>query len=147
MEKKKKHAHRKNNRETHSLLSLKISRLVLGGSVVKEPTCQSRRSGSMPGSGRFPWRKKWQPTPVLLPGKSHGQRSLMGQSPWGCKESDTTQQLNNNIQILPYFLNFAMPILFFKFQHFSNQDVSYNGKAQLIEGFSPNLSNKIERCY
>ena len=76
--KKKKHAHRKNNRETHSLLSLKISRLVLGGSVVKEPTCQSRRSGSMPGSGRFPWRKKWQPTPVLLPGKSHGQRSLMG---------------------------------------------------------------------
>ena len=35
--------------------------------------------------------RKWQPTPVLLPGKSHGQRSLVGCSPWGCKESDTTE--------------------------------------------------------
>ena len=38
-------------------------------------------------------RRKWQPTPVLLPGKSHGQRSLVGYSPWDCKESDTTEQL------------------------------------------------------
>ena len=37
--------------------------------------------------GKIPWRKKWQPTPVLLPGKSHGLRSLVGYSPWGCKES------------------------------------------------------------
>ena len=36
-----------------------------------------------------PWRRKWQSTPVLLPGKSQGQRSLVGYSPWGCKESDT----------------------------------------------------------
>ena len=43
-----------------------------------------------------PWRKKWQPTAVFFPGKSHGQRSLAGYSPWGCKESDTTQQLNSN---------------------------------------------------
>ena len=35
--------------------------------------------------------KKWQPTPVLLPGKSHGQRSLVGYSPWGCKELDMTE--------------------------------------------------------
>ena len=38
------------------------------------------------------WRRKWQPTPVLLPGESHGQRSLVGYSPWGCKESDTTER-------------------------------------------------------
>ena len=38
-----------------------------------------------------PWRRKWQSTPVLLPGKSHGQRSLVGYSPWGRKESDTTE--------------------------------------------------------
>ena len=38
------------------------------------------------------WRRKWQPTPVLLPGKSHGQMSMVGHSPWGCKESDTTEQ-------------------------------------------------------
>ena len=37
------------------------------------------------------WRRKWQPTPVFLPGKSHGLRSLVGYSPWGCKESDTTE--------------------------------------------------------
>ena len=41
-----------------------------------------------------PWRRKWQPTPVLLPGKSHGWRSLVGYSPWCCKESDTTERLH-----------------------------------------------------
>ena len=39
------------------------------------------------------WRRQWQPTPVLLPGKSHGQRSLVGYSPWGREESDMTEQL------------------------------------------------------
>ena len=39
------------------------------------------------------WRRQWQPTPVLLPGKSHGQRSLVGCSPWGHEESDTTERL------------------------------------------------------
>ena len=38
-----------------------------------------------------PWRKAWQPTPVFLPGESHGQRSLVGCSPWGRKESDLTE--------------------------------------------------------
>ena len=40
------------------------------------------------------WRRKWQPTPVFLPGKSHGQRSLVGYSPWGRKESDMTERLH-----------------------------------------------------
>ena len=39
-------------------------------------------------------RRQWHPTPVLLPGKSHGQRSLEGCSPWGCEESDTTERLD-----------------------------------------------------
>ena len=38
-------------------------------------------------------RRQWSPTPVLLPGKSHGQRTLVGCRPWGCKESDTTERL------------------------------------------------------
>ena len=38
-------------------------------------------------------RRRWHPTPVLLPGKSHGRRSLVGCSPWGCEESDTTERL------------------------------------------------------
>jgi len=40
------------------------------------------------------WRRKWQPTPVFLPGKFHGWRSLVGYSPWGCKELDTTERLH-----------------------------------------------------
>ena len=42
---------------------------------------------------RIPWRSEWLPTLVFLPGESHGQRSLVGYSPWGCKESDTTERL------------------------------------------------------
>ena len=41
-----------------------------------------------------PRRRKWHPTPVLLPGKPHGRRSLVGYSPWGCRESDLTEQLH-----------------------------------------------------
>ena len=44
-----------------------------------------------PWVGKIPWRRKWQPIPVFLPGKSHGQESLEGYSPWGCKESNTTR--------------------------------------------------------
>ena len=53
-------------------------------------TCQCRRCKRHrfnPWVGKIPWRRKWQPTPVFLPGKSHGQRSLVGYSPWGRKES------------------------------------------------------------
>ena len=39
------------------------------------------------------WIRKWQPIPAFLPGESHGKRSLAGYSPWGCKESDMTEQL------------------------------------------------------
>ena len=41
----------------------------------------------------IPWRREWEPTPVFLPREFHGQRSLMGYGPWGCKELDTTKQL------------------------------------------------------
>ena len=47
-----------------------------------------------PWVGKIPWRRKWQSTPVLLPGKSHRQRSLVGYSPWGRKELDMTKRLN-----------------------------------------------------
>ena len=40
---------------------------------------------------KIPWTRAWQPTPVFLPGESHGQRSLADYSPWNCKESDTTE--------------------------------------------------------
>ena len=43
---------------------------------------------------KFLGRRKWHPTPVFLPGKSHGQRNLVGYSPWRCEESDTTERLH-----------------------------------------------------
>ena len=57
----------------------------------KESACQVGDGGFNPWSGRSPGRRKWQPTPVFLLGKSHGQRSLAGYSPWGRKESDMTE--------------------------------------------------------
>ena len=47
-----------------------------------------------PWVGKIPWRRAWQPTPVFLPGESHGQRNLAGYSPWSHKESDTTERLS-----------------------------------------------------
>ena len=44
-----------------------------------------------PCVGKIPWRRKWQPTPIFLPGEAHRQRSLLGYSPWGCRESDMTE--------------------------------------------------------
>ena len=65
-----------------------------GGSDSKSICLQCRRPGFDPWVRKIPWRRKWQPTAVLLPGKSHGQRNLVGYSPWGRKESDTTEQLH-----------------------------------------------------
>ena len=62
------------------------------GSVVKNLPANAGDVSSIPGSGRFPWRRAWQPTPVFLPGESNGQRTLVGYSPWGCTESDTTKE-------------------------------------------------------
>ena len=52
------------------------------------------RPGFDPWVGKIPWWRQWHPTPVFLPGKSHGWRSLVGYSPWGCKASDMTEQLH-----------------------------------------------------
>ena len=52
---------------------------------------QCRRHRFDPWVRKIPWRRKWQPTQVVLLGKSHGQRNLAGYSPWGLKESDATE--------------------------------------------------------
>ena len=51
----------------------------------KESACQVGDPGSKPWVGKIPWRRKRQPTPVFLPGKSHGQRSLASYGPWDCR--------------------------------------------------------------
>ena len=59
----------------------------------KEFTCQCRRHRFNLRVGKIPWRRKWQPTPALLSGKSQRQRSLVGYSPWDHKETDKTEWL------------------------------------------------------
>ena len=64
------------------------------GASGKEPACQCRRhkrSGFYPWVEKIPWYRKWKSTPVFLPGEFHAQRSLVGYSPWGRKESDMTE--------------------------------------------------------
>ena len=70
-----------------------------GGSDGKESACQWRRLRFDPWVRKIPWRREWQPTPVLLPGKSHGQRSLVGYSPWGHVELDVTEQLTLSFRV------------------------------------------------
>ena len=64
-----------------------------------ESACQCRRSGFNPWVRKIPWRRKWQPTSIFLSGKSQGQRSLAGYSPWGGRrvghDQATKQQLYN----------------------------------------------------
>ena len=80
---------------THAHTSKKWIYFFPGGSDDKESNCNAGDLGSIPGSGRS-WRRKWQPIPEFLPGKSHGQRSLAGYSPRGWKELDTTSWLKKN---------------------------------------------------
>ena len=79
-----------------------------GSSASKESAYDAGNAGdagSIPGLGRFPWRREWQPTPLFLPGEHHGQRSLVGYSPWGHKELDITERLTH----------FKVPILILVF--------------------------------
>ena len=73
------------------LLFLAYFTLYNCGSEVKASACSAGDLGSIPGLRRFPWRRKWQPTPVFLPGESHGWSSLVGYSPRGRKESNMTE--------------------------------------------------------
>ena len=76
----------------------------------KEATCQCKRCGFNLWVGKIPWRRKWQPNPGFLPGKSHGQRNLVGYSPWSCKELDITERFSTPVSLDPAKLNFVLPL-------------------------------------
>ena len=67
------------------MMAYKMTSLV-AQTVKRLPTMRETRVRSL--GGKIPWRSKWHPTPVFLPGKSHGLRSLVGYRPWGRKESE-----------------------------------------------------------
>ena len=75
----------------------------------KESACQCKRGRFSPWVGEILWRKKWQPTPVFLPGKSHGQRNLAACSPRGGKESDTTEQPSTHAHSSSYSCEQELP--------------------------------------
>ena len=71
----------------------------------KESPCQCRRHerhGCNPWVEKIPWRRKWQATPVFLPGQFHGQRSQAGHCPWGCKKSDMTDTQTHTHTLLAF---------------------------------------------
>ena len=71
-----------------------------GGSNGKEYAFNAGDPGLIPGLGRSPSRRAWQPTLGFLPGEFQGQRSLAGYSSWGHKESDTTEQLTFSVIVV-----------------------------------------------
>ena len=82
-------------------LHIKLSSFVFGlpcGSVVKKSAFDARAARNFFQSlgQEDPWRRAWQPTLVFLPGEFHGQRSLVGSSPWGHKELDMTEVTNTH---------------------------------------------------
>ena len=88
--------------KSESVTGLKVSDTKLTtafqGLRGKASACQCRRLEFHLWVGKTPRTRTWQPTPESLPGKSRGQRSLAGYSPWGCKESDTNYRLNSKNQ-------------------------------------------------
>ena len=91
-----------------------------GSSVGKEPACNAgdaKDMGLSPRSGRSPWRRAWQPTPVFLPEESHWQRSLAGYSPWGHKELDMTEATEHSTahtEVFNEYTRYICPLLSFK---------------------------------
>ena len=91
----------------------------------KESACQCRGLRFNPWVRKIPWRRKWQPIPVFLPGEFHGQRSLVKYSPWGHKRWDMTWWLNNsNILCYPYCLK-CIRCLHFIFPHSQREGILF----------------------
>ena len=82
------------SRERQSALGNGITRASLVAQMIKHLPAM-RETWVRSWVGTISWRRKWQPTPVLLPGESHGWRSLVGYGPWDHKESDMTEQLHS----------------------------------------------------
>ena len=116
----------------------------------------------------YGWRRKWPPAPVLLPGESHGQRSLAGYSPWGRKESDTTEQLTHtgfmgpsgmkskctnckwnkeNRASQPYIFNpISQAVANLTFKDIWAQIVGYKGRMLRISWLGPNPIYTAKFC-
>ena len=78
----------------HSVVFIELNRKAVCKLKVKDkclPVQETKETRFESWVKKIPWRRAWLPTPAFLPGESHGHRSLVGYSPWGRKESDTTK--------------------------------------------------------
>ena len=91
-----------------------------------------------------PLEKEWQPTPVFLPGKSHGDRSLAGYSPWGCKEPDTTGQL---VYTHTHTHTHTHTICIWQSVQWPEQSFFYFLKVFLMWTILESLSNLLQYCF
>ena len=93
---------------------------------------------------KIPWRRDWLPTPVFLLGESHGQRSLGCYSPWGCKESDTTEQLTFSCRIWPaWSRQLSAQVVWHELDHKGRQQRNKNVLHYFVDIFSHNLASTI----
>ena len=119
----------------YSINSVGLPRWWLSG---KEPACQCRRCGFNPWVGKFPWIRKWRPTPVFFPGKSHGQRKLEGYGPCSHKELDMNERLNKKKQCskcLKQTVHLILTTTHFAYKAYNNlPKVTYlrNGKSGVL---------------
>ena len=106
------HGQRSLNKIDYLYIKVYSSWASLVGQTINKISLQCRRPRFDPWVRKIPWRRKWQPIAAFLTGESHGQRSLVGFSPWGHKESDMTEQLSHTlINLIPYTNTFQ--ILYF----------------------------------
>ena len=109
------------------------------GSAGKQPICQCsrcNRCGFDPWEGKIPWRREWQPIPVFLPGEFYGQRSPVGCSPWGHKESDMSE--HTCIRGNAYYW-FSFPILL-PYPSLPFPGFSFQNKVTALEPFVSGFS-------
>ena len=114
------------------------------------PSPQCRRLGSNPWVRKIPWRREWQPTPVILPGEVHGQRSLVGYSPWGHKESDTTERLALKNLILRSYSPYKSMLIFYqliKQYSISSIDICSGYRKNFKRKRYSRKINKDANCY
>ena len=123
----------------HLIILLSSFRGFPGGTDVKEYTCNCGRFGFDAGVRKIPWRREWQPTPVLLPGEPHGQRNLAGYSPWSHEELDMTEQLTSFYLTFHFILEYSRLTMLWWFQ----VDSSKGPQPYIyMHPFSPKLSSQ-----
>ena len=103
-----------------------------GGSDGKSICLQCGRPEFDPKVGKITWRRKWQPTPVLLPGKFHRWRSLIGCSPWDRKELHTTERLH----FLTFFLFWTITICIADFEYASCTSLAFEKRFSSVQSLS-----------